>query len=384
MGDSENVARKLVVLSGKAKGTSYILTDPEVKAGRERDNAICLKGKRVSRHHAVLLRTNGEYTIRDLGPRIGTLLNGRPRREATLKLGDRIRIGEFEMRYEEAAESPTPSPSAATSPQTDELTVLRLELAAAKKETDEARTLAECTAAELVCMRVEAEKSVSEYQQRAAGLMQENERLVGEANRASEALESSLRTQAQKQSDQELSVLEQRLSALSQEKTALAERNTELQVKISKLEECAREANRLETELANAQAALQQMSEQLAQDRKSTKLDTIAEELNRMLHSAPAGSAGELDQFEAALAEARGEWDKISDLHIRLEQLMMENHNLQIAATKAQEEAARARRCLSDHTIKEFDQIRRAFVAKQNDKPNNKSFWPFKAAARIP
>ncbi len=383
MGDSENVARKLVVLSGKAKGMSYVLTDPEIKAGREQDNAICLKGKRVSLHHAVLLRTNGEYTIRDLSPKIGTLLNGRPRREATLKPGDRIRIGEFEMRYEEAVESPTPPPAETISSEIAELTALRLELAAAKKETDEACTLAERTAAELVCARVEAEKSVGEYQQRAAELTQENERLAGEVNRANEALESSLRAQAQNQSDQELPVLEQRLNELSQEKTALVEQNAELQLKISKLEECARKSVHLETELASAEATLRQMSEQLVQDRKSAKLDTIAEELSRFLQSAPAGRAGELDQIEAALAEVRSEWDKISDLHIRLERLVMENHNLQIAATKAQEEAAHAKRCLSDQTIKEFDGIRRALAAKQSDKPDAKRFWPFRSAARI-
>jgi regulator of replication initiation timing len=195
-------------------------------------------------------------------------------------------------------------------------------------------------------------------------------------------LESSLREQAQKRSDQELSVLEQRLNELSREKAALAGQNTELHAKISALEECARKADRLETELASTQTALQQMSEQLAQERKSTKLDTIAEELSRMLQSVPAGRAGELDQFETALAEARSEWDKISDLHTRLERLVMENHSLQIAATKAQEEAAHAKRCLSDQTTKEFGQIRRALVAKQNDKPDNKGFWPFKAAAR--
>ena len=34
--------RKLVVISGKTKGTAFVLTKPEIGAGREIDNAICL------------------------------------------------------------------------------------------------------------------------------------------------------------------------------------------------------------------------------------------------------------------------------------------------------------------------------------------------------
>src|ERR1035437_8294709 len=103
MGKAEKVdGRTRVVLSGRAQGTAFVLTKPQVNAGRESDNAICLKGKRVSRHHAVLVRNNGEYTLRDVSPHIGTLLNGRRTKEAQLKLGDRIRIREFEMSYEAA------------------------------------------------------------------------------------------------------------------------------------------------------------------------------------------------------------------------------------------------------------------------------------------
>jgi pSer/pThr/pTyr-binding forkhead associated (FHA) protein/regulator of replication initiation timing len=378
MGDSENAARKLVVLSGKAKGTSFVLTEPEVKAGREKDNGICLKGKRVSRYHAVLLRTNGEYTLRDLSPRVGTLLNGRRRREAALKLGDQIRIGEFELRYEAAVESPTPSPSAAAPPRTDEFAALRLELAAAKEEANEARALAERTAAEFVCARVEAEKSASEYQQRIAELMQENERCAGEINRANETLKS-LHARPQTQSDPEVPVLKKQLDALTQQNAALAEQNTHLQAKISELEESVRKADHRETELASKQAALNQTRERPARNDKSTKLDAIAEELSRALQSAPAERAAELEEFQAVLAEIRDEWRGISELHIQVERLMQENHNLRIAATKAQEEATHAKRCLSEQTSKEFDQIRRAIVAKQSEKPDGVRFWPFRA-----
>jgi chromosome segregation ATPase len=229
---------------------------------------------------------------------------------------------------------------------------------------------------------VEAEKSASKYQQRIDELTQENERLVGEINLANEAFES-LRTQSQSQPDAQVPALTEHLNAMSLENAALADWNSALQAKISELEESAKEARRLERELTSAQTALQQMSDELAKARKSTKLDMIAEELERALKSNPAGRGGELGRFEEALAEARGEWDKISDLHAKVEQLAVENHELRSAATKAIEEAAIVKRCLSDQTNEEFDQIRRALVAKRNEKPDKLSrFWPFKAAPR--
>ena len=124
------------MLSGKTKGTAFVLTKPEVKAGRESDNAICLKGKRVSRHHAVLVRDNGEYTLRDMSPRIGTLLNGRRTKEAHLKVGDRICIGEIEMIYEaETATAPVmDAPSAMTPATVEEVVAPAIPAEAVEKE----------------------------------------------------------------------------------------------------------------------------------------------------------------------------------------------------------------------------------------------------------
>ena len=384
MGSSKNVdGRKLVVLSGRTKGTAFVLTKPQVNAGRENDNAICLKGKRVSRYHAVLVRNNGEYTLRDVSPRIGTLLNGRPTKEAPLKLGDRIRIGEFEMSYEAAtapairctqngvgasrsASATLGSPSATMPPQLDELTAPRIQIAAAQKESVE---------------ELAAENSAAEYQRRIAELTQETERLVGEVNLANEALES-LRARWRTRSDLQPDSTE-RLT-VSQENAALAKLNSELQAKISELEASAGKADRLETELAVAQAALRQMSKDLAKARKSTKLDAIAEQLGRALQLNPAECAEELERIQTALAETRGEWDKISDLYSQVEQFAVENHELLIALAKAREEAAIAKRCISDQTNEEFDRIRRSLVVKQNQKPDKLSRFlrPFRVTAR--
>ena len=46
MGKAKNAdGRKLVVLSGRTKGTAFVLTEPQVNAGREDDNTICINTK---------------------------------------------------------------------------------------------------------------------------------------------------------------------------------------------------------------------------------------------------------------------------------------------------------------------------------------------------
>ena len=237
--------RKLVVLSGKTKGTAFVLTKPQVNAGREDDNAICLKGKRVSRYHGALVRTNGEYTLRDVSPRIGTFLNGQPTKEAPLKLGDRIRIGEFEMSYEAAtvpAINATPAPPP---PQPEEPVAPPIPAEVAQEEPVE---------------KLAAENSTGEDQRCIAEMTQENERLVGEvrlANGILENLSAQLETQSDLQAD-----LTERLGIVSKENIALSKRNSELQAKISELEASVAEVDRLKSELVVAQSTLEASAEE--------------------------------------------------------------------------------------------------------------------------
>ena len=350
-GPKNDVHRKLVVLSGRAKGASFALTEARVDAGRESDNTICLKGRQVSRHHAVLVRTNGEYTLRDVSPRIGTFLNGRRTQEAVLKPGDRIRIGEFEMSYEKANGSVSDSTAAAMSAAPDDIDGLRQQLAAAQKEADEARDLAERTGSELTRVRAEAEKAGTECQERVASLTQEVDRLSGEMNDPKNSPETGAGS----------------LSA-SAENVALAGRDEELRIKSSELEESRRLVHRLEADLDAAQVVIHKLSDQLAQARKASKLDEITQELTRLLETDPALRAGELGEFETALAETKAEWDKISELHSQVEQLAIENRNLRISAASAQKEAVLAKRCLSDQTNEEFTRIRQTLAAKRDEK----------------
>src|ERR1035441_6755484 len=124
------VARKLTLLSGGAKGAIYPLVEPKVGLGRDAQNAIRLEGAFISRHHAVLERTNGEYILRDLHSCNGTFLNDQLVQDAHLKPGDRFRLGEIELSYEVADERTiTALPDASLSASAEEIADLRRQLA---------------------------------------------------------------------------------------------------------------------------------------------------------------------------------------------------------------------------------------------------------------
>jgi chromosome segregation ATPase len=144
------VTRKLTLLSGGAKGAVYPLAKPKIELGRDVDNTIRLEGACISRHHAVLERTNGEYILRDLHSCNGTFLNGQPVQDAHLKPGDRLRLGEIEMSYE-AANEPTVTalPVASLPAPAEEFADLRRQLAAVEQQLTAAVRQASARTAEL-------------------------------------------------------------------------------------------------------------------------------------------------------------------------------------------------------------------------------------------
>ncbi len=74
--------------------TRHSLEGNKVTIGRHATNDIVLAGDmRVSRHHAEIEERDGEWVLRDLRSRNGSLLNGRRVSESPLREGDRIKIG---------------------------------------------------------------------------------------------------------------------------------------------------------------------------------------------------------------------------------------------------------------------------------------------------
>ena len=84
------------VLEFEGKDQRYRVHKSVVVIGRTREVAdIVLDGDdRVSRHHAALIFTSGEFYVEDLESTNGSFINGRRIKRAKLQPGDILRIGD--------------------------------------------------------------------------------------------------------------------------------------------------------------------------------------------------------------------------------------------------------------------------------------------------
>jgi DNA-binding NtrC family response regulator len=100
----------LVFLSGPAAGLRYEVTG-QLTLGRSRACEIALEDDKVSRHHARIELERGEPTIRDLGSRNGTRVNGqRITSEVVLLDGDRIQLGDSTAMLELSSDASSDQP----------------------------------------------------------------------------------------------------------------------------------------------------------------------------------------------------------------------------------------------------------------------------------
>lgn len=95
------MARLTVEINGERH--SYGLTEQGLQIGRALDNSIILNHAIVSRRHAALELRGGDAWVRDLGSRNGVFVNRLRVKEAQLAHGDIVRVGPFELRYEDRA-----------------------------------------------------------------------------------------------------------------------------------------------------------------------------------------------------------------------------------------------------------------------------------------
>ena len=92
-------AASLVFASGPLAGSEVALERPRVTVGRGDGCDVRVDDASLSNQHAALeLGTNG-YRIRDLGSTNGTHVNDARMTLAELKHGDRIMLGQVELRY---------------------------------------------------------------------------------------------------------------------------------------------------------------------------------------------------------------------------------------------------------------------------------------------
>ena len=87
----------LLVLKGSGVGGRYLLDAMETKVGRDINNEICLDDITVSRSHALITKSNGQYFIKDLGSLNGTYLNAISVRDTAITSGDEIQIGKYHL-----------------------------------------------------------------------------------------------------------------------------------------------------------------------------------------------------------------------------------------------------------------------------------------------
>jgi transcriptional regulator with GAF, ATPase, and Fis domain len=88
------VKPRIQVAAGPLADSTYFLTEPEVRIGRDPSNSLAISDLSLSRRHCILARENDRYTLRDLNSRNGTFVNGRVVSEKQLNHGDQISVGE--------------------------------------------------------------------------------------------------------------------------------------------------------------------------------------------------------------------------------------------------------------------------------------------------
>jgi pSer/pThr/pTyr-binding forkhead associated (FHA) protein len=89
-------ARAAVVVGG----TRHEVERPVLTLGRARECDIVVDDPSVSRRHAELRRGPGGFTLIDLKSTNGTQVNGKAIEQAEVDDGDRITLGQTELRFE--------------------------------------------------------------------------------------------------------------------------------------------------------------------------------------------------------------------------------------------------------------------------------------------
>lgn len=83
-----------------ADGKVYEIAKPMVTIGRDPKNDIVLEDPTVSGRHAEIMYQQGQFGIRDVGSRNGTMVNGTKIEKSRLESGARIEFGRMRLTFE--------------------------------------------------------------------------------------------------------------------------------------------------------------------------------------------------------------------------------------------------------------------------------------------
>lgn len=104
---------KLVILTQGMTGRAHELNVDRTTIGRVEDNTFQIADPSVSSHHCEVLLRGGEVLIRDLNSTNGSFINDAQITESVLKPGQKLRLGQIELKLEDEGSSPAAAPAAA-------------------------------------------------------------------------------------------------------------------------------------------------------------------------------------------------------------------------------------------------------------------------------
>jgi pSer/pThr/pTyr-binding forkhead associated (FHA) protein len=104
---------KLVILTQGMTGRAHELNVDRTTIGRVEDNTFQIADPSVSSHHCEVLLRGGEVLIRDLNSTNGSFINDAQITESVLKPGQKLRLGQIELKLEGEGSSPATAPAAA-------------------------------------------------------------------------------------------------------------------------------------------------------------------------------------------------------------------------------------------------------------------------------
>jgi signal transduction histidine kinase len=99
---------RLIVIKGADEGKQFELTGT-LSVGRDATNQIRLHDTEVSRRHAEFRPAGNGFRIVDVGSANGTFVNNQPTKDALLRPGDHIKIGQSILVYSSGRNEPQPS-----------------------------------------------------------------------------------------------------------------------------------------------------------------------------------------------------------------------------------------------------------------------------------
>lgn len=94
---SKDEKAMIFIARGANKGSRFLVTSEGATIGRSTSSSIFLDDVTVSRTHATISKSEGNFILRDAGSLNGTYINNLSITEHTLASGDEFQIGKFHL-----------------------------------------------------------------------------------------------------------------------------------------------------------------------------------------------------------------------------------------------------------------------------------------------